>query len=527
MPFGDDKHKLIYKELVDILGPEYVCDDRGVMEAYSRESQSLSFLTRGRYEFVALPASTEDVQQIIRLANRYKFPVSVFSTGLLMAICSAVKSYWCLIDPKRMNRLHIDDENMYAIVEPYVTHAQVQAEAMKRGLINGTPEAGSQSSSLANNIAFGLQGIAYRSGFAARNVLGVEWVLPNGEILRTGSLANPDAGYFWGEGPGPDARGLLRAATGHLGALGIVTRIAVKLYPWPGPPVLPTEGLAPVKKCELPEGTFKWYLFTYPALGEAIEAMREIGKSEIGGMLHCWPPIYYNWWWAKSFEEYWSTWTSEYWQRNVNNCVAICLWGFASEKQVEYEDKVLKQIIDETGGKPVPDEVYQRWVPYTANNWLRDTNGCRMMRTGGGYFMQVVITDSLDDALGSLESGWEILDKYTPPVLDCGHPAWVHPYDLGHNALIEVDFPRQKTDEDDMNTVRPLLADGIKKNVQQRIAAHAIAATPYNFTGRAFANIHLIVAGIKKALDPNNIANPSRLIDTDAMAKTGVKTGDK
>jgi len=519
MPLGDEKHKLIYDELVNILGSEYVSDDRGVMEAYSRESQSLSFLTQGRYEFVALPGSTEDVQKIIRLANRYKFPVSVFSTGLLMAICSAVKPYWCLIDPKRMNRLEIDERNMFAIVEPYATHAQVQAEAMKRGLVNGTPEAGSQSSSLANNIAFGLQGIAYRAGFASRNVLGLEWVLPNGEILRTGSLANPEASCFWGEGPGPDARGLLRGATGHLGTLGIITRVAVKLYPWPGSPALPTDGVAPDKKCQLPTERFKWYLFTYPTLSEAIEVMREIGKSEIGGMLHSWPPVYYNWWWAKSFEEYWSTWVDEYWQRNVNNCVAICLWGFASEKQVAYEEKVLKQIIEETGGKLIPDEVYQRWVPYTANNWLRDTNGCRMMRTGGGYFMQVVITDSLDDTLTGIQSGWELLDKYTPPILDCGHPAWVHPYDFGHNALIEIDFPRQKTDEDDFNVVRPLLADGIKKNVQDRIASHAIAAVPYNFTGKAFANIHLLVAKIKGALDPNNIANPSRLIDMEAPEK--------
>jgi len=171
----------------------------------------------------------------------------------------------------------------------------------------------------------------------------VEWVLPNSEILRTGSLANPEAGYFWDEGPGSDARGLLRGALGHWGASGVITKIAIKLYPWPGPPVLPTEGMAPDKKCQLPTERFKWYLFTYPTLSQAIEAMREIGKSEIGGILHSWPPVYYNWWWAKSFEEYWSTWIDKYWQRNVNNCVAICLWGFASEKQVEYEEKVLKQ----------------------------------------------------------------------------------------------------------------------------------------------------------------------------------------
>jgi len=520
MPPGDEKHKLIYKELVNILGAEYVSDDRGVMEAYSRESQSLSFLTEGRYEFVALPASTEDVQRIIKLANRHQFPVSVFSTGLLLATCAAVKPHWCLIDPKRMNSIEIDDKNMFAIIGPYVSHAQVQAEAMKRGLVNGTPEAGSQSSSLANNIAFGLQGTAYRTGYGARNVLGVEWVLPNGDILRTGSLANPEDGYFWGEGPGPDARGLLRGATGHLGALGVITRVSIKLYPWPGPPVLPTEGVIPDKKCQLPTDRFRWYFFTYPTLGEAIEAMREISKTEIGGMLHSWPPIYYNWWWAKSFEEYWSTWIEEYWQRKVNNCVAVCLWGFASEKQVEYEEKVLMQIIEETGGKLIPDEVYQRWVPYTANNWLRDTNGCRMMRTGGGYFMQVVITDSLDETLTGIQSGWELLDKYTPPILDCGHPAWVHPYDFGHNALLEIDFPRQKTDDDDFNVVRPLLTDGIRKNVQQGIASHAIAAVPYNFTGKSFANVHLMMAKIKRSLDPNNIANPSRLVDMELIEKT-------
>ncbi|GAG28975.1 unnamed protein product, partial [marine sediment metagenome] len=239
----------------------------------------------------------------------------------------------------------------------------------------GIPEAGAQSSSLANHIFMGWHGTAYRTGYAPRNLLGVEWVLPDGEILRTGSLAVPRAGYFWGEGPGVDLRGLLRGLVGHFGALGVITRIAVKLYPWPGPGVLPTEGVAPDKKSELPPERFRWYLFTYPTLEQAIEAMREIGKSEIGGILHHWPPAYFPWWWAKSREEYWSTWVKEYWQKNVSNCVSVCLWGFASEKQVDYEEKVLRQIIQETGGKPIPDEVYQRWVPYTANNWVRDTNG--------------------------------------------------------------------------------------------------------------------------------------------------------
>jgi hypothetical protein len=517
MPRGDEKHKLIYDGMVNILGDDYVSDDPAVLEAYSRESQTPSILTQGRAEFVVMPGTTEDVQEIARLANRTKFPYSVLGSGLFMSGIAAVKPYWCMIDTKRMDGLQIDETNMYAIVEPYVTHAQLHAEAMKRGLHMGTPEAGSQSSSLANHIAFGLQGTAYRTGYAPHNILGVESVLPSGELLRTGSLAVPEAGYYWGEGPGPDGRGLLRGLLGHIGTLGVVTKMAVKLYPWPGPSVLPTEGVAPDKKCELPEEIFKWYFFTYPTYREAIEAMYQIGKAEIGGILHTWPPVYYDWWWAKSREEYWRTWVEEYWQKNVKNCVAVCLWGFASERQLKYEAKVLEQIIAETGGKSIPEEVYQRWVPYTANNWIRDTNGCRMMRVGGGYSAMNLIIDSLDDAEMGISSSWAVLDKYTPPFLDGDHPAWVASYDLSHYALAEVDFPREKTPENDRILAQALVEAAIKRVGEGRIHPGGAA----NRFGPVFANFHLILGRIKKALDPNNVANPTRIIDMDTLEKTG------
>jgi hypothetical protein len=241
--------------------------------------------------------------------------------------------------------------------------------------------------------------------------------------------------------------------------------------------------------------------------------MYEIGKAEIGGILHSWPPVYYDWWWAKSREEYWATWVENYWQKNVKNCVAVCLWGFASKKQVEYEEKVLKQIIEETRGRLIPEEVYERWVPYTANNWIRDTNGCRMMRIGGGYQAINLILDSLDDAERGFPPSWEILDKYTPPLLDSDHPAWVAVYDLAHHALAETDFPREKTDENDR-----ILAQASGEAAIQRVNNGRIlyGGSAHRF-GPAFANFHLILAKIKKALDPNNVANPTRLIDMEAM----------
>jgi len=519
MPLGDENHKLVYEKLGNILGTDHVSDDSAVTQAYSRDFFAASVLQRqNKPEFIALPGTTEDVQQIVKLANRHKFPFSVIGSGLIFPIIGARKPYWCLVDTKRMNKIEIDDKNMYAIIEPYVNHTQLHVEAMKKGLHVGTPSAGSQGSSLANHIFAGFQGTNYRTGYASRNVLGVEWVLPNGEILKVGSLATPEARYFWGEGPGPDARGLLRGTLGHFGALGIITRIAVKLYPWPGPTVLPTEGVAPEKKCELPPERFKWYLISYPTFEAALEALYEIGRSEIGGILHYLPAAWFNWWWAKSKEEYWSTWIEEYWQKNVKNCVAVCLWDFALTKQLNYEEQVLKQIIDDTGGKLAPDEVYQRWGPYAANNYIRDTNGPRVMRIGGSFGGSRVMVDSIDYARHSFPLVWEISDRYTPPLLDIDRNGWVAPYDFGHAALLENEYNHEKTDEA-CKAVLDNSTEAIAQDVKEQLIDFQNCTAPANRTGSSFADFHLIVAKIKKALDPNNIANPTRLIDMEAMEK--------
>ncbi|MCX8125787.1 MAG: FAD-binding oxidoreductase [Dehalococcoidia bacterium] len=510
MPLGDAKHNLILRELTAILGRDYVCDDPAVLVAYSRESQTPSFRTRLLPEFIVLPGSTQDVQQIMHLANRLKFPVCAAATALWFLTIAPARPYWCHIDLRRMNGLEIDPKNMYAVIEPGVTHAQLQAEAMKVGLINGVPEAGAHTSSLANHAFAGMQGTAHRTGFAPRNILGLEWVLPTGDVLHTGSLASSD-NYFWGEGPGPDARAILRGLTGNFTALGVVTRMAVKLYPWPGPAVFPCEGTTPEKRSKLPQDTFKWFLFTYPTLTAAIEAMREIGRSEIGALLHCWPPVYYNWWWAKSRQEYWATWTSEFWQRHVKNCVAVCLWGYASSHQVKYEEKVLWQIASETGGNPVPEEVARKWLPFTADNWIRDSNGPRMMRTGG-YLILGAMFGTYDDILDYLPAAWELEDKYTPPFLDGDHPAWVASYDLGHSALVEIDIPREKTDEADL-VWGEALKEVSSRRIQERVTDAMTVPVPADRIGPVYANHHVALRKIKQALDPNYIANPTRLIN--------------
>ncbi|MBW1839514.1 MAG: FAD-binding oxidoreductase, partial [Deltaproteobacteria bacterium] len=238
-----------YKALEDIVGPEYISDDPAVTQGYTLAHlagipalQAMGF-PRVRPPAIVLPGSTEDVQAILRVCNRYKVNFFPICTG---AIFLPPTRSCIIMDFKRMRRiLDIDEKNMFAVVEPYVTHAQLQAELMKRGLIHNTPGAGSQCAVLPNYVwSNGSGGLIHRTGSnGQRGALGVEWVLPDGEILRLGSLGIPGAGWFDGDGPGPNLRGMIKGYVGHNGGMGVATKVAIKAWPWPGPREFPTTGM--------------------------------------------------------------------------------------------------------------------------------------------------------------------------------------------------------------------------------------------------------------------------------------------
>ena len=106
---------------------------------------------------------------------------------------------------------------------------------------------------------FGPNSISMGSG--PENILGAEVVLPNGEVLRTGSLGSGD-GWFCGEGPGPSQRGLFRGIFGTAGTTGVCTKIALRLHPWPGPADFPTYGTTPAYKADW--DNFKCYTLCFP-----------------------------------------------------------------------------------------------------------------------------------------------------------------------------------------------------------------------------------------------------------------------
>jgi glycolate oxidase len=432
-----------YQALEDALGSDNVCDDPGITCAYSYMWLLYStHVQSGRYRpaAVVLPRSTDDVQTIIKIANRYKFNYIPVGTNFLPPTIP-IRPDTIVIDPKWMNNIiEIDEKNMYAVVEPYVTYAQLQADAMKIGLTLTTPEAGSQVSVLANNLFQGMGGTGHKFGYN-RGMLACDWVLPNGELLRIGSRGNPNGGWFWGDCAGLNLKGLLRGDSGHCGGLGMVTSMAVKLFPYPGPKLFPVKGTNPDFSVEFPKDCFRLNLIKFPSRKNIIAAMYEIGHAEIAAAVHEEPASFILSGASPSVEYFWGKWTE--FRQKWKNILSVVLIGFSSPRQTAYEQKVLDAIVAEQGGEYIREdsELWEIGVDNLGEQ-LRTGLSNRLFRVAGDFFVMGGFTfDSIDHSLKMSEQYmWPIIEEGQRKghfIEDDTHNDWLNSFQLGHYSETE------------------------------------------------------------------------------------------
>ena len=180
------------------------------------------------------PTTVEQVQAIVRAANRYKTPLYPISTGKNFAYGGPAPNLRgsVVVDLKRMNRiLEVNAERHFALVEPGVSYFDLYQHIQERGLKVwlDCPDPG-WGSPIGNTLE---RGIGYTLGQYRDHVgaqYGMEVVLANGEVMRTGMGALPNA-RAWQEykyGFGPDPSGLFAQ-----GNFGIVTKMGLRLMPQP------------------------------------------------------------------------------------------------------------------------------------------------------------------------------------------------------------------------------------------------------------------------------------------------------
>ncbi len=180
------------------------------------------------------PASTEEVQQVVRIANRYRVPLYTISTGKNLGYGGSAPAYSgsVVLDLKRMNRiLEVSETNAYALVEPGVSYFDlyryIQDHKLKVWIDCPDPGWGSVIGNAIDR-GGGYTTANYRNHFDSH--CGMEIVLPNGELLRTGMGAIPEARTWqqYKSGCGPWIDGIFSQSN-----FGIVTKMGFWLMPQP------------------------------------------------------------------------------------------------------------------------------------------------------------------------------------------------------------------------------------------------------------------------------------------------------
>ncbi|AXI47948.1 2-hydroxy-acid oxidase [Sulfitobacter sp. SK012] len=214
-----DNTALAISALKTLLG-EGVSTGDSIREIHGRDE---AYSTPALPDAVAFPESTEDVSEIMKICSQYKVPVVPFGIGTSLEGHVIPIHGGISVDTSRMNKvLAIHENDLDAVVQPGVSRTQLNAALRATGLMfTVDPGADATLGGMAATRASGTNTVRY--GTMRENVMALEVVLPDGTIIETGSRARKSsAGYD-----------LTHLFVGSEGTLGIITELTVRLFAQP------------------------------------------------------------------------------------------------------------------------------------------------------------------------------------------------------------------------------------------------------------------------------------------------------
>ncbi len=213
----DARKRSLRRELEAIVGRDGVLSDPEELLVY--ESDGLT-LYRALADFVVFPRSAEDVAAIVRLANREALPFVARGAGTGLSGGCLPSEGGVVISLMRMNRvLEVDYDNQIAVVEPGLVNLHLSWAVGPKGYYYAPDPSSQQACTIGGNIANNSGGPhTLKYGVTTNHVLGLEVVLPDGEIAWLGGRTRDALGY--------DLAGVF---VGSEGTFGVATKVVVRI----------------------------------------------------------------------------------------------------------------------------------------------------------------------------------------------------------------------------------------------------------------------------------------------------------
>ena len=246
------------KKLEQIVGSGNVLDDPALREHYSADQ---SFVSGSLPSFIVRPHRVEEIQELVRLANQSKTPLTPCSSGLNLHGASVPLQGGIVLDLSGMDGIiEINEQDWYAVIEPGVTFEVLQQALQEKGLRLMPPfgvPAG--RSVLTSYLERDVMLAAAHSEYGNYLIMDTELILPEGQLMRTGcwNLGGNPGGFY-----GPGLNMLYKLWTGSQGTLGIFTKM-----------VLSVQHLSPQRK---------FFFIPFDSTEKIPEVVKRIQRKEIG-----------------------------------------------------------------------------------------------------------------------------------------------------------------------------------------------------------------------------------------------------
>jgi glycolate oxidase len=443
------------------VGEKYFTDSLIDMVSYSYDSSE----HKHRPHYAVWPESTEQVSKILQLANAEKVPVIPRGAGTGLSGMSVPVKGGIVLDLNHMNKIiNISIEDRLAVVQPGVVYADFDKALSPYGFFF-PPDPGSGSvCTLGGNVATnagGIKGAKY--GTTRDYVLGLEVVLPDGRVMRTGSKAiKCVSGYD-----------LTRLMVGSEGTLGVVTEITFKINPRP-------TAMSTARA-------------TFDSLEDAGNAVTQIMYSgiipsvlEILGK-HTILAINQN---------------TDLSLPEVDAMLLVETDGFTKE-ETEYQ---LEKAI-EVFKKNQPREIKEaKSEEDTVDLWKARKSAYAVLARIKSHFVLEDVTVPMGNVATLLKGIEEIANKYEIQIATFGHAG---------DGNLHPQILYDGYDPDEVKRVESAVADLFQLSIDLNgtlTGEHGIGISKAPFMGLEHdENAMDIMRTVKRAFDPNNILNPGKM----------------
>jgi glycolate oxidase len=468
-------NKDIIEKLNNIVGKDFVSTNSADLFIYSNDMTQADSSTP---DVILLPQSVGEIQAVVKLANENRIPITPYVAGGNIGGLAIPLKGGIILDLKRMQRIEVNETDMYVVVEPGVTFGSIKKTLDEKypNLVYTYAFSPGSTSIMCNALLQGLDTLSFRYGAASNWVSGLEVVLPTGDLVKIGSCAVSDT--WQSLVPMPELAGLF---LGWQGTTGIITRMALSLWPKPERSTTLSFTMPDLKSSFELLKALRWTRVPDDLIGTSFafgKVARLANEKHLKISLHPAQPILPD---DPEFV------ISAEISGNTDDEIK------AKEDVIKHAAKTVKNT--EIKG-PMTSPSSKAHLPMQAIDVL----------SAGGGLTWVGCYGPMSRWLETFERGCAVQDKY-----DITRSGYTRIMNEGHFAAIRWLLPFNKEDPEDTERIKAL-------SLEQLDIVFETGYIPYKTpvwavrkleekAGNTWLNLHRSVKGM---LDPDNIMNPGR-----------------